>query len=41
MTKSPDPKYLEFLAACIAECDREHSSEELKYAAELLARYPS
>ena len=29
--------YLQFLEQCIAECDREHTPEEVATAAELLA----
>ena len=34
-----DPRpYLQFLQDCIAECDREHTPEEVAVAAEFLAR---
>lgn len=32
--------YLTFLADCIAECDRQHTPEEIAAAAEYLARDP-
>lgn len=36
MQKPPDPKYLAFLASCIAECDKEHTPEELAQAEKIL-----
>ena len=37
--KPTDPRYLAFLAPCIAECDKEHTPEEIA-AAEKLLRDP-
>ena len=34
--KPPDQKYLAFLASCIAECDKEHTAEELAEAEKIL-----
>lgn len=31
-----DQKYLAFLASCIAECDKEHTAEELAEAEKIL-----
>ena len=38
MQAPPDPKYLAFLASCIAECDKEHSPEEIAEAEEVLRK---
>lgn len=38
MQKPPNPKYLAFLASCIAECDRSHTPEEIAVAQQLLSR---
>jgi len=38
MQAPPDPKYLAFLASCIAECDRSHTPEEIAAAQQLLNR---
>ena len=36
--KSVNPKYLAFLASCIAECDLSHTPEEIAAAQQLLNR---
>lgn len=36
METRPIPMYLAFLASCIAECDKEHTAEELAEADKIL-----
>lgn len=36
MQTPTDQKYLAFLASCIAECDKEHTAEELAEAEKIL-----
>lgn len=38
MQTPTDQKYLAFLASCIAECDKEHSPEEIAEAEEVLRK---
>lgn len=38
MQTPPNPKYLAFLESCLAECDKEHSPEEIAEAEEVLRK---